>query len=248
MSSTRPDPVSQALETAILSGKLKPRQRLIETELAAEMNVGRFAIRRAISELAAKGLVETVPQKGARVIDVSDEEVEGAYHIRLNLEQLCAELVVKRISRDDLAEIKRLQKEYVRTVESRSFEEMILKNEEFHRALYAASRNKLLCDLLEKVRNVTFPLRYSAYFIPGRSEQSIRDHVAMIDALEKKDLTALTQVIKQSILYPKSIYLSRKRQNDPSRERIHERDDSARRAQLNHPKMRAVGSAARRKA
>ena len=247
MSSTRPDPVSQALETAILSGKLKPRQRLIETELAAEMNVGRFAIRRAISELAAKGLVETVPQKGARVIDVSDEEVEGAYHIRLNLELLCAELVVKRISRDDLAEIKRLQKEYVRTVERHSFEEMVLKNEEFHRALYAASRNKLLCDLLEKVRNVTFPLRYSAYFIPGRSEQSIRDHVAMIDALEKKDLTALTQVITQSILYPKSIYLSRKRQNDPSRKRIDEQDD-AQRAQLNHRKMRAVGSVARRKA
>jgi DNA-binding GntR family transcriptional regulator len=202
------------LEGAILSGKLKPRERLIETELAAELRVNRSLIRRAISELAAKGLVDVVPQKGARVIDIPEEEVEDAYRVRMNLELLAADLVVQRINRASLMSIKQLQEEYVGAVARRAFEEMILKNEEFHRAIYAASENRLLCELLEKVRNVTFPLRYAAYFIPGRAEQSIRDHAEMIEALEKRDLAALRRVVETSVSFPRDTYLSRKQTED----------------------------------
>jgi len=206
------------LEGAIFSGKLKPRERLIETELAAELRVNRSLIRRAISELAARGLVDVVPQKGARVIDIPEEEVEDAYRIRMNLELLAADLVVQRINRVSLMSIKRLQEEYVGAVAGRAFEDMILKNEKFHRAIYAASGNRLLCELLEKVRNVTFPLRYAAYFIPGRAEQSIRDHAEMIEALEKRDLAALRRVVEKSVSFPRDTYLSRKQTEDKSAE------------------------------
>jgi DNA-binding GntR family transcriptional regulator len=205
-----PDRTCRALETAILSGRLKPRQRLIETELAAELHASRFLVRRAITELARKGLVEVVPQKGARVVDISDQEVEDTYRVRLTLELLAAELMAQRVSRERLAAIKRVQREYAAAVQRRAFEEMILKNETFHRALYAATENRLLCELLEKVRNVTFPLRYAAYFIPGRAQQSLRDHEAMIGALEAGDLPRLMKVVQRSVSFPKEIYLSRR--------------------------------------
>ena len=217
MPTPRADDVLRALEAAILSGRLKPRQRLIETELAAMFGVGRSLIRQAVIDLAARGLVETTPQKGARVIDISDEAVDDVYRIRMSLELMAAELMVARVTPEALVAIKRLQDEYVDAVERGAFEQMILKNEVFHRALYAASGNKLLCELLEKVRNVTFPLRYAAYFIPGRAAQSVDDHVTIIDALERRDLAALTQVIEQSIRYPKEIYLSRKHQPPESK-------------------------------
>jgi DNA-binding GntR family transcriptional regulator len=205
----------EALETAILSGRLKPRERLIETELATRLRTSRFLVRRAISELVRKGLAEAVPQKGARVVDISEKDVEDAYLVRMTLERIAAELMVKRIGHERLAAIKRIQNRYADAVKKGAFERMFLKNEEFHRALYAATENKLLCDLLERVRNATFPLRYAAYFIPARGEQSVRDHEAIIQALECRDLAALTTVLEASIFYPKHVYLSRKRETSP---------------------------------
>ena len=61
---------------AILTGELKPRERLVESELIKKFNVKRFTIRKAIQELVHLGFVEFTPNKGARVADITDEELE----------------------------------------------------------------------------------------------------------------------------------------------------------------------------
>jgi DNA-binding GntR family transcriptional regulator len=203
--------VYQKLEMAILTGNLKPRERLIEKELASQFRVSRFSIRKTIQELARRGLAEMVPNKGARVIDTSDKEVEDSFLVRMNLELLAADLIVKRMTPQKLTKIKKIQTDYVKAVSIRDFEKMIFKNEEFHRSLYQATENKFLCESLENVTNAIFSRRYNAYFVLGVAPKTVKDHEAMIKAIEKKDVKKLKRLLQDSIINPNMIMKSRER-------------------------------------
>jgi len=198
------------LEMAILTGEMKPRERLVESDLISKFNVKRFTIRKAIHELAHRGLVELVPNKGARVVDISDKEVEDIYTVRMNLEFLASELTMERVTPEKLAHLKKAQKEYIEAVESGVFEEMVSKNEAFHRTFYQMTENRFLAEHLEKLTNAIFTLRYNAYFLLGIAQRTVEDHEAVIQALEERDIEKLKHITKDSIIYPKMIYLSRK--------------------------------------
>jgi DNA-binding GntR family transcriptional regulator len=204
-----PESVYKKLEMAILTGHLKPRERLVESEISSQLSVKRFAARKAIQELSQKGFVELIPNKGARVIDLTDPEVEDNYRVRMNLELLAAELMVRRITSADLKGIRKIQKEYAEAVARGQMKDMILKNEEFHKALLRVTGNRFLCELLDKIKNAAFALRYNTYFMLGIASRTISDHEAIIRALEKKDLKTLKRILKESIIYPKMISQSR---------------------------------------
>ena len=71
------------MEAAILSGRLKPRERLIEMDLISRFGGSRTVIREALKKLEAKGLVRTIPYRGALVADLTVEEVEEIYFVRV---------------------------------------------------------------------------------------------------------------------------------------------------------------------
>jgi len=208
-----PESVYKRLEMAILTGRLKPRERLVESEISSQLSVKRFAARKAIQELAQKGFVELIPNKGARVIDLADPEVEDNYRVRMSLELLAAEIMVERITAADLKAIRKIQKEYVEVVARGRTKEMILKNEEFHKALLRTTGNRFLCELLDKIKNAVFSLRYNTYFMLGIASRTISDHEAILRALEKRDLKTLKRILRESIILPKMIHQSRYRQS-----------------------------------
>jgi DNA-binding GntR family transcriptional regulator len=204
------DSISKQLEMAILAGNLKPRERLVEMELSSRFDGSRFMIRKAIQELARKGLVEMIPHKGARVVDPPVEQVENMFVVRLNLELLASDLMIKNITHEELNEIKRIQKEYREAATGSSFEKMIAKNEEFHQALYSATKNSFLYELLDKVKKATFSIRYNTYFLPGRRESSIEEHEAMIEALERRDAARLRAVVEANLKFPMTTFFARR--------------------------------------
>jgi len=204
-----PESVYKKLEMAILTGHLKPRERLVESEISSQLRVKRFAARKAIQELAQKGFVELIPNKGARVIDLTDREVEDNYRVRMNLELLAAELMVERITAADLKAIRKIQKEYAEAVTRGRIKDMILKNEEFHKALLQVTGNRFLCELLDKIKNAAFSLRYNTYFMLGIASRTVSDHEAILRALERRDLKTLKRILRESIILPKMIHQSR---------------------------------------
>ena len=195
---------------AILTGELKPRERLVESELIARFNVKRFTIRKAIQELAHLGFVEFTPNKGARVADISDEELEDLYCVRVNLELLAAELLIRKITPEKLSLLWKIHREYTVAVESGVIEEMVLKNEEFHQTLYIMTENRFLADNLDRLKNGIFALRYNAYLSLGIPQVSVAQHEAIINALENGDLEKLKLSVKENIIYPKMIHEARK--------------------------------------
>jgi DNA-binding GntR family transcriptional regulator len=172
--------------------------------------VKRFAIRKAIQELAHLGFVEFTPNKGARVADITDEELEDLYCVRVNLELLAAELLIKKITPEKLSLLWNIHREYAAAVESGVIEDMVLKNEEFHHTLYLMTENRFLADNLERLKNGIFALRYNAYLTIGLPQVSVTQHEAIINALADGDLEKLKLSVKENIIYPKMIYEARK--------------------------------------
>lgn len=201
---------AKRLKMAILTGELKPRERLVESDLISKFNMKRFAVRKAIQELAHQGFVELVPNKGARVVDFSDKEVEDIYVVRMNLEYLAAELTIANLTPEKLAHLKQVQKEFADAVKSGVLENIVVKNEEFHHTFYRMTENRFLAAHLRRLTNSIFFLRYHAYFLLGADAKSVQYHEAIIRAIETREVERLKQVLKESIIYPKMIYQSRK--------------------------------------
>ncbi len=90
------------LESAILTGKLKPRERLVEKGLAERLEMSRTAIREALRRLEQRGMVRILPRRGAVVSDLSPLDVENIYTVRIHLEVFGARLAAQHISREGL--------------------------------------------------------------------------------------------------------------------------------------------------
>lgn len=204
------DSFSWRMAMAILTGELKPRERLVESELIAKFNVKRFTIRKAIQELAHLGFVELTPNKGARVADITDEELEDLYCVRISLELLAAELLIKKITPEKLSVLWKIHKEYTTAVDNGDIEGMVLKNEEFHQTLYLMTENRFLADNLDRLKNGIFAIRYNAYLSLGIPQLSVAQHESIINALENGDLEKLKLSVRENIIYPKMIHESRK--------------------------------------
>src|SRR3984957_13350483 len=97
-----------ALRQAILNGDFTPGQRLIEEELAGTLGVTRQSLRAALLDLTAEGLVERIPNRGARVRVVSAEEAVAITECRMALEALCAAKAAERITDEEAAGLRQL--------------------------------------------------------------------------------------------------------------------------------------------
>src|SRR6201994_3784983 len=105
-----------ALRQSILSGDVAPGQRLVEEELAATLGVTRQSLRAALLDLTADGLVERIPNRGARVRVVTTEEAVAITECRMALEALCAAKAAERVTDEEAAQLRGLAEELKRSV------------------------------------------------------------------------------------------------------------------------------------
>ena len=162
--------VLQKLENAILSGHFKPRERLVERDLLARFDVSRTIIREVLKMLEGKGLVKITPFRGAVVVDLTAEEVEQIFFLRQKLEAVAARLVVENITRIEIQRLKKLCKELEKHLTRRT-DQMIEKDNEFHRALFHASGNSYLNEMIDHLSTKAHMVKFNAWSLPNRIER-----------------------------------------------------------------------------
>ncbi|MGO9017456.1 MAG: GntR family transcriptional regulator [Syntrophobacteraceae bacterium] len=199
--------VLRQLENAILSGYFKPRERLVERDLLAHFDVSRTIIREVLKMLEGKGLVRTTPYRGAIVVDLTAEEVEEIYFLRQKLEVIAARLVIENTTRIEIQRVKRLCKELEKHLSQRT-DQMIEKDNEFHRALFHASGNSYLNEMIDYLGTKVHMVKFNAWSLPDRIEQSIVEHRAMIAALERRDAEAFEKLVIDHLLFSKNSYMA----------------------------------------
>lgn len=172
-----------ALRQAILSGDVAPGQRLVEEELAGTLGVTRQSLRAALLDLTTEGLVERIPNRGARVRVISTEEAVAITECRMVLEALCAAKAAERITDEEAAQLRELAGNLNRAVADRSPLKYSELNRELHRRVGVISRQAVAVSLLERLHAQIVRHQFQLALRPGRPETSLAEHLAILNAI-----------------------------------------------------------------
>jgi DNA-binding GntR family transcriptional regulator len=172
-----------ALRQAILSGDLAPGQRLVEEELAGTLGVTRQSLRAALLDLTADGLVERIPNRGARVRVVTTDEAVAITECRMALEALCAAKAAERVTDDEAAQLRGLAENLKRSVAEGNPLKYSELNRELHRRVGVISGQAVAVGLLERLHAQLVRHQFQLALRPGRPEVSLPEHVAIAHAV-----------------------------------------------------------------
>lgn len=173
----------ERLRQAILAGDMAPGQRLVEEELAAMLGVTRASLRAALFDLAAEGLAERVPNRGARVRAVTVDEAIAITECRMALEGLCAAKAAGRVSEGEAARLRQLGQEMQHAVAEGEPLKYSALNRELHRLVRELSGQQVASGLLERLNGQLVRHQFRLALRPGRPQVSLAEHLAIIDAI-----------------------------------------------------------------
>jgi DNA-binding GntR family transcriptional regulator len=179
-----------ALRTAMFDGDLAPGQRLVEAELAEMYDISRASLRAALIELAADGLVERIPNRGARVRVVSVEEAVAITECRMVLEGLCAAKAAERATDAQIAVLTDLGDQMGRAVSGGDPMKYSALNRELHRLVREIAAQPVAAELLDRLNGQIVRHQFRLALRPGRPQVSLPEHLAIIDAVARRDPAA----------------------------------------------------------
>ncbi|HWQ88654.1 MAG TPA: GntR family transcriptional regulator [Desulfitobacteriaceae bacterium] len=173
--------VFESMRDAIISGVLKPGERLMEIQLAEEMGVSRTPVREAIRKLELEAFVIMIPRKGAYVAGVSHKDVADVFEIRAALEGLAAGLAAERITDNEIEQMERVL--IFSEGEENDLAKIVAQDTEFHDLLYKASHNNRLQQILANLQEQIQRFRATSLAVPGRVLEAVKEHRAIVEAL-----------------------------------------------------------------
>lgn len=193
------DEIAELLREAIISGELKPRERLIEMDLSARYNVSRTPIREAIRNLEAAGLVTVIPYKGAIVSDVNVEEIQSIYEVRAALEGLATCLATPHMTPRILDKLEGLIRDMERSAEAEQATEFTRCNDEFHKTIYSHSGNQVLTGIIDDLLDRSVVFRRAASRSRRNIANSNRAHRELLEAMGRGDAELAQQVAERHV-------------------------------------------------
>lgn len=183
------DVVFNALRKAILSGDLKPGERLMEKQLAEKMGVSRTPVREAIRKLELEGFVVMVPRKGAQVAEITEKDIQDVLEVRGALEELAVKLACKNMDDKDLRSLKQVMKEFSEASKRDDLDGMIEKDTEFHDIIFRATKNEKLIQIVNNLREQIH--RYRVAYLKSFDDFKVinEEHEQIVFAIENRDAT-----------------------------------------------------------
>jgi len=162
---------------------MAPGQRLVEEELAGLLGVTRASVRAALFDLAADGLAERIPNRGARVRAVTVAEAVAITECRMALEGLCAAKAAERVTGPQADRLRRLGGELQRAVADGEPLKYSALNHDLHRLVREISGQQVAAGLLERLNGQLVRHQFQLSLRPGRSQASLPEHLAIITAI-----------------------------------------------------------------
>ncbi len=194
------DQVANQMREAIKTGKLKSGDRLIETDIANNMQIGRNAVREAIRYLEKEGLVTKAPFKGAHVTIPNIDEIDQMFEVMSGLEGMCARLAAQKMTNRDLRKIESLHAELEKHYAKMDPKAYLKTNWTFHEFIQKLSKNKVLNEVVNGLRQKILLYRQRQLYQPNRFEASIQEHREILAAFRKKDPELAEKAMKKHLL------------------------------------------------
>lgn len=187
--------VAHRLRQMLVEGKIPPGAKLNERELSIDLNVSRTPLREAIKMLAAEGLVELLPNRGAIAVELSESDVLHTFEVMAGLEAQSGELAAQRITEAELNEIKALHFEMLAAYTRRDLPAYYRLNAAIHNAINAAAKNPVLAATYKQVNARLQALRFRSNQDGEKWKNAVAEHELMIQALTARDAAGMRAVL-----------------------------------------------------
>ncbi|MGI6036859.1 MAG: GntR family transcriptional regulator [Limnochordia bacterium] len=189
--------VYENLRDAILSGRLEPGSRLVAERIAHELGVSRMPVRESLRRLESEGLVTRIPHKEAVVRQLSLDEIEDIYAIRLQLEGYGGRLAARNCSSGELEVLVQLADNAEAAARAGDWAGQQEANRRFHEGVFRASGSPVLFEILVNLWNRCSVYRHWAAKFGNRVEESLEEHRAIIEALGQGDESLVERLVRE---------------------------------------------------
>ena len=202
------DIVFKTLREAIITGDLKPGERLMEIKLANEMGVSRTPVREAIRKLELEGLVQMTARKGAEVAPINSRDLKEVLEIRRVLEGLACQLACMKATEQDIQGFQELNLEIEKAIAENDTEKIAKLDVLFHEKICVISGNARLVTLLNQLKEHIY--RYRLEYITELKNKAtiIEEHNRIIQYLSRKNPKAVKKDIEHHIEVQEKYILS----------------------------------------
>jgi DNA-binding GntR family transcriptional regulator len=194
------DTVVEHLRSFIIEGTLGAGTKLNERELCETLGISRTPLREALKVLAAEGLIEISPNRGASVARMSELEIREAFELMSGLEAFAGELACERITADELDEIKALHYAMIVCKNQNDLPGYYQRNRAIHDLINLAARNSALRQTYMALNWRIQALRFRSNLQTPKWDRAVHDHEEMIQALEARDGKRLSAILRQHLL------------------------------------------------
>ena len=193
------DVVFNTLRQAILTGELKPGERLMEIHLANRLGVSRTPIREAIRKLELEGLVTMIPRRGAEVAQITEKSMKDVLEVRRTLDALSAELACERISAEEEEALKKACLNFEAAVKTKDTKAIAKADVAIHDIIAAATGNQRLIQLINNLAEQMYRYRFEYIKDATQHERIIEEHRIIYESIVKKDKEAAAEMAKTHI-------------------------------------------------
>jgi DNA-binding GntR family transcriptional regulator len=189
--------VEAHLRKAIYAGTLRPRQRIIEEDLARELKVSRGPVREALLRLERDGLVVTTSRRGTFIRDISFTEIGVVFRMRAKLEGLCARYMRENASVDPAALLEPVLNKLKAAADKNSEERFFHADMDLHRTIWKASHQPLLYGTLNLVMNPYIFMIARAYSSQVPMGRRFEHHERYVKMLLKTPISRIEEDVER---------------------------------------------------
>jgi len=193
------DVVFNTLRQAILTGDLKPGERLMEIHLANKLGVSRTPIREAIRKLELEGLVTMIPRRGAEVAQITEKSMNDVLEVRRSMDALCVELACERISEEELQELDGACDAFAEAVKTKDIRRIAQADVALHDIIVQATGNRRLVQLINNLSEQMYRYRFEYLKDISRHQSLIQEHRMIYEGIRERNKEVASSAAKLHI-------------------------------------------------
>lgn len=193
------DVVFNTLRKAILTGELKPGERLMEIHLANQLGVSRTPIREAIRKLELEGLVIMIPRRGAEVAQITEKSLKDVLEVRRALDALCAELACDRITQEEKLQLKAACDEFEKATRTGDVTTIAGADVKLHDIIVKATGNRRLIQLINNLSEQMYRYRFEYIKEEDQHNNLVEEHRMIYDSIINNDKERAAKAAKLHI-------------------------------------------------
>lgn len=193
------DVVFNTLRKAILTGELKPGERLLEIQLANQLGVSRTPIREAIRKLELEGLVIMMPRRGAEVAQITEKDLRDVLEVRRALDALCAELACDRITEEEKQKLKEACDEFEKATATGDATTIATADVALHDIIVEVTGNRRLIQLINNLSEQMYRYRFEYIKDENQHNNLVEEHRMIYESIVSGDKEGAAKAAKLHI-------------------------------------------------